>query len=421
MARLDAAACLETAVATARTIAADAVWHERRCSWIGGMPEEGPGGTIAMTYQALGADLYGGTAGVGLFLAEVAHVCDDSDVRACALGALRHAASRADSVTGVGLYGGRYGIALALAGGAVLLGVDELDAAAQALAHADLDAGEEFDLISGDAGAIVALLALSNVLDDASLAERAVVHGERLLERGTAADGTLSWQSPTITAKGGLAGFSHGAAGAATALLELAAATGDERYAEAASRAFAYEATLYDDDARNWPDLRENSAQPASGTLVFVTFWCHGAPGIALSRLRALELGAGDDARTEADVALETTEAWVDAALRVGLNYSICHGLAGNAEILREGGRAQQLVEAVALRGIETYADRGLRWPSGAHGAPTPSLFLGDAGTGRFYLRLARPEVPSLLLVRPDALASALWRSTSSTAVSSSA
>jgi lantibiotic modifying enzyme len=419
MARLDAAACLEAAVATARTIVADAVWHERRCSWIGGMPEEGPGSTIAMTYQALGPDLYGGTAGVGLFLAEVAHVCDDPDVRACSLGALRHAASRAGSVTSVGLYGGRFGIALALAAGGVLLGEDELDEVAQTLAHANLDAGEEFDLISGDAGAIVALLALGHVLDDASLGDRAVVHGERLLERGTDVDGTLSWQSPTITAKGGLAGFSHGAAGAATALLELAAATGDERYAEAASRAFAYEATLFDDEARNWPDLRESPTQPSSGAPVFVTFWCHGAPGIALSRLRALELGAGE--RAEADIALDTTEAWVDAALRVGLNYSICHGLAGNAEILREGGRAPRLVEAVALRGIETYAARGLRWPSGAHGAPTPSLFLGDAGTGRFYLRLARPELPSLLLLRPDALASALWRSTSSTPMSSPA
>jgi lantibiotic modifying enzyme len=417
MAGIDAAACLDAAVTTARSIVAEAVWHERRCTWIGGMPEEGPGGTVAMTYQALGPDLYGGTAGVGLFLAEVAQVTGDRDVGATALGALRHAVSRTAG-TGSGLYGGRFGIALALAYAARLVDDEELEDAARTVASVEIEDGEEFDLISGHAGAVVGLLTLSRLLEDESLVDRATRHGERLLERAIADDHTLSWRSPTISARGGLAGFSHGAAGAATALLEL----GDQ---EAAARAFAYEATLYDDRARNWPDLRESPATAERSGPVFVTFWCHGAPGIALSRLRALELGHTNDARTEAEIALETTEVWVAAALRAGANYSLCHGLAGNAEIMLEGDRAQALVADVAAAGIESYPARGLRWPSGAHGAPTPSLFLGDAGVGRFYLRLAVPELPSLLVVRPEAFApgvasAATWRSSSSTAASSS-
>lgn len=417
MAGLDRTACLDAAVATARVIAADAVWHEERCSWIGGMPEEGPGGTIAMTYQALGPDLYGGTAGVGLFLAEVAQMTGDDDLRATALGALRHAGSRAAG-SGVGLYAGRFGIALALAYAAPLLDEEELEAAARAVARDDVDDTEEFDLVSGDAGAVVGLLTLADLLDERSLRERARSHGERLLDRAVADDGKLSWRSSGIETVGALAGFSHGAAGAATALLELG-----ER--EPAERAFAYEATLYDAEARNWPDLRGSPAAAASGAPIFVTFWCHGAPGIALSRLRSVELGASNGARAEADIALETTEAWVANALRAGVNYSLCHGLAGNSEILLEGERAPELVADVAMHGIETYPTQGLRWPSGAHGAPTPSLFLGDAGVGRFYLRLAVPELPSLLLVRPEAFARAVasaaeWRSSSSTAARSS-
>ena len=41
----------------------------------------------------LGPDLYGGTAGVGLFLAEIAAVTEDADSRRTALGALKHAIS----------------------------------------------------------------------------------------------------------------------------------------------------------------------------------------------------------------------------------------------------------------------------------------------------------------------------------------
>ena len=415
MARIDRTACLDAAAATARAIVADAVWHEQRCGWIGGMPEEGPGGTVAMTYQALGPDLYGGTAGVGLFLAEVAHCMDDAQAKATAAGALRHAASRRDALTGAtrtGLYGGRYGIALALGYASRLLDDAELDEAARSATDAlDDDACEEFDLVSGHAGAIIGLLTLRNLFGDDALVERAVVHGERLLEQAEAHDGTLSWRSPSIGSQRPLAGFSHGAAGAATALLELAAAAGDARFGDAAAKALEYEATLYDDEARNWPDLRESPAQVLGGAPVFVTFWCHGAPGIALSRMRAAELGAAGKTRDDAKIALDTTQAWVAAAIRSGANYSLCHGLAGNAEIIREGADitdadVDTVVTEVATVGIDSYLARSQRWPSGAHGAPTPSLFLGDAGVGRFYLRLAVPELPSLLLIRPEAFAS---------------
>src|SRR6059058_2349836 len=92
---VESSTCLRVATDIARSIGREAVWHEDRCSWVGAMPEEDAVRGIAMTYRALGADLYGGTAGVGLFLAELAHATGDAEARATALGALRHAASRA--------------------------------------------------------------------------------------------------------------------------------------------------------------------------------------------------------------------------------------------------------------------------------------------------------------------------------------
>jgi lantibiotic modifying enzyme len=407
---LDNGSLLAAAHRIAREIVESAVWKDDRCSWVGAMPEEAGGGRARLTFRALGADLYGGTAGVGLFLGEVAAATGDDDCRRTARAALRHARSRVNDLptaTRCGLYAGRPGVALALALAARALDDAELDAAARAIASAALtpEPDGELDLMAGSAGAIVGLLALSVLLDDDRLVAVAALHGDALLRNARLTDSGLCWPSRSLSGAPGLTGFSHGAAGGAVALLELASAIRDNRYRAAADAAFAYERALFDQEARNWPDLRSAASGNGDGRATFATFWCHGAPGGALARLRALELGADRDLQHEARVALATTEAWVAAALAsAAVNYSLCHGLAGNAEILIEGSALQptaaQLGRKVAAAGIETYLARDVPWPSGAYGGPTPCLFLGLAGIGRFYLRLADPELPSMLLVR---------------------
>lgn len=410
-AAVDQATLLETAGAIAAEIVATAVWKDDRCSWVGGMPEEGAGGQMKMTFRALTADLYGGTAGVGLFLAEMAEATDDPDCRRTARAALRHAVSRSDDIprgSRCGLYAGRPGIALALALAGRALDDPELDRAAREIVDGSLSSEPEgeLDLMAGSAGAIVGLLTLSALLDDGeALISAATNHGDALLSSARHTATGLCWPSRSLPGEPGLTGWSHGAAGGAVALLELASATGEDRYRDAAEAAFAYERALFDPGARNWPDLRSAASANGSGQPTFATFWCHGAPGGALARLRALELGGGDELRQEARDALATTADWVEAALASGVNYSLCHGLAGNAEILLEGGSLLSAAPALGLRvaasGIATYPAQDVPWPSGAYGAPTPGLFMGLAGIGRYYLRLARPQVPSLLLVRP--------------------
>jgi lantibiotic modifying enzyme len=225
-----------------------------------------------------------------------------------------------------------------------------------------------------------------------------------LLEAAQSTDAGICWLSPNLPDTPGLTGYSHGAAGVAAALLEVAAATGDSRYRTAAQEGFAYERSLFDPVTENWPDLRGRAGSPVIAPS-FATFWCHGAPGGALARLRALELGMDDGVEREALVGLRTTAAWVKTGMASGVNYSLCHGLAGNAEILLEASSMTSeyasLVQQVATIGAETYGGKGASWPCGAHGGTTAGLFLGLAGIGRFYLRLARPELRSLMLLRP--------------------
>ncbi len=411
------AAFLDTAHRIGRELVAGAIWDGDRCNWVGAMPEEGRHGNVVMAYAALGPDLYGGTSGIALFLAHLAAASGDDDVGRAARAAARQAVSRVEGPgpSSPSVYTGWSGIALAAAEIGRLLGDGELANRAAELVDREVasDESAEFDLLLGQAGGLVGLLLLDRVLGQRRLHKRAARLGEELLRRGKRTGGRLSWSSGAVPGRHHLTGFSHGASGAGYALLELADATGDDAYRRAARDAFAYERHVFDSREQNWPDFRSsNLSRTRRERPSFATFWCHGAPGISLARLRAYELLGDATGRQEAETALATTKRAVLTSLRGHAgNFSLCHGLAGNAEAFLEAGRAlgpdgqswTEVAMEVAEAGIERYAKSGHSWPCGARGGRTPSLFVGLAGIGLFYLRLACPSVPSVLLLRREA------------------
>src|SRR5436853_4555035 len=92
---------------------------------MGAMLETDPYGQVGMTHVALGPDLYGGTSGIALFLAQLHAATGDPAPGKVALGAVRQALSRLDARPDrnrLGLYGGRVGIGLAAARVGSLLG-----------------------------------------------------------------------------------------------------------------------------------------------------------------------------------------------------------------------------------------------------------------------------------------------------------
>jgi lantibiotic modifying enzyme len=192
------------------------------------------------------------------------------------------------------------------------------------------------------------------------------------------------------------------------ALLELFNATGNPRYRDVADMAFNYERACFDERMNNWPDFRgvPDRKLRIERHQNFPVFWCHGAPGIALSRLRAYEILLDNRYKSEALIALNTTKAWIEAMLSVeDANFCLCHGLAGNAHILVKGTRAlgqdftggHELAREVAAAGIVKYARRNHRWPFGLLGDGSPGLMCGLSGVGYFYLSLFNPSLPSFL------------------------
>ena len=410
-------ALLHTAEEIAQRLCRDALWSEDRCSWMGIVPATEPGPTASTSYSALGSDLYHGTSGISLFLAELAAITGDATLQRTALGAITQALSLVDAVeprTRLGLYTGWTGIAFAAARvGAILNQGELLSQASRLLERAErtLSDPHESDLISGRAGAIVGFLTLRDLLDEPSLLDFAVRLGGELAQAADRTDGLASWAWPAFPNQRNLTGLSHGTAGMALGLLELSHATEDRRYAEVARSAFEYERRWFDASVGHWPDFRgvRRGRMAGQQALSFATLWCHGAPGIALSRLRAYEAYEDEASKSEAVIALRTTRKATEEMLSShAANFCLCHGLAGNADILLSSAKVFSedaaenlaLAQRVAAFGIKAYASGKRGWPCGG-----PSFMTGLAGVGYFYLRMSRPATPSLLLLRKEEFA----------------
>jgi lantibiotic biosynthesis protein len=87
---------LQAAHRIARDLLNEAIFAGDRCNWVGAAIREGPGGSVTIDHRALDATVYEGTSGVGLFLAETAHVTGDVELATTATSAVRQSLDRAE-------------------------------------------------------------------------------------------------------------------------------------------------------------------------------------------------------------------------------------------------------------------------------------------------------------------------------------
>jgi type 2 lantibiotic biosynthesis protein LanM len=399
--------CLAGAVAIGENLAAKAIQGSRDACWIGLNLEDLRNWRWSLS--PIGMDLYEGLGGLALFFGYLAQRTGRADFEALARAALEPV--REDwrqpgrgAGTGVGVFVGRGAAVYVLGHLAALWNepalLDELLAGLPAL-EALVDSDTRLDLLSGSAGLAVALLGQYRRTGDARLLEAARRCGERLVATAVpVSEGAVGWKVEVGLLP--LAGFSHGAAGICWALLELAEATGDARYADLARKGLAYERTLFVPERGNWKDLRAPGTTPTSTEGRFMAMWCHGASGIALGRLLSLRHLDGPEVRAELATALGTT-------LRGGFggNHCLCHGDVGNLEVLHLAGEAlgeprwtQAALERAAIVLREGREDG---WRCGLpRRSESPGMLMGLAGIGHGLLRLSAPErVPSVLSLQP--------------------
>ena len=402
-------ACIAAADRVARRLTALALRQDKRVSWLGL--------TLARerdwVIQPVGADFYGGTLGIALFLAHAADIARNGDHASLARDVVDQVVARLEalmpaeagdvpgSIGAFGLLGGAvYGLSHV---GALWRDSKLLDVADRVAArvHDGVTRDQQLDIVAGAAGSIMALAALDGVRNGGRARDLMRSCADRLLATaGTCGDG-LAWKTK-LAATQPLTGFSHGASGMAAALFTAGSALGEPRYTDAALAALRYERGTFDRVAANWPDYRilDSAAAPAAPSLMWS--WCHGAPGIGLARLVALAHVDDGDVRHDLDVAIESTVA--NGFLS---NDSLCHGDLGNLELLLRagergfGGPWEETLASEASRLVERLV-RG-DWRCGIPGGvETPGLMMGLAGIGYGLLRLgATDRVPSLLSLEP--------------------
>ena len=386
-------AALEAATAIAEHLMTSASTESDRVSWLGidAMDEK------RWRISPIGWDLYSGAAGVALFLDAVSDLTGRPEFRECAQRALWRIPAVLDAVERLSPE--------ELAGRHLLHGFAGLPGLAYALLHLRheidqvgrlvrlsghlLGNGAALDVVSGAAGTIACLLAVhaaTGLTEPLDLARR---NGELLLAAAQPTEPGLAWATIDAAARP-ITGFAHGASGIGWALIQLGAATGDDRFVAAGRAGFAYERAQYRADWGNWPDFRP---APAGGA-PHMHAWCHGAPGIGLARADVAALA--DDAEIAADLELALASTVAEG---FGSNHSLCHGDLGNLELLLVA-RPEQ-AGPVAAGVLASIADAGPQ--CGTPGRiETPGLMTGLAGIGHGLLRLHAPDsVPSVLLMRP--------------------
>lgn len=363
----------------------------------------------------LGPDLFGGTAGVALFLAYLGDVSGNQRYTALAsdaLSTLQYQLGNGPVMDSIGAFDGLSGIIYALSHLSVLWKRTDLAAQAEDLALALgrlVECDTRLDIVGGAAGGIAGLVTLHAIRPSTGALEVARKCGNRLIGEATSMARGVGWANGMGAQP--LAGFSHGAAGISWALSTLGTLTGDTRYIDYALAGVEYERSLYDPVRQNWPDLRRRNTTSTQATAQTfpqpsLTAWCHGAAGIALARVGMLDYL--DDAATRAEIHSAVTTTIAEG---FGDNHSLCHGDMGNLDILSQAqARLPAPSFAAHIGRITAQAARSIRNDGWICGIPlnveSPGLMTGLAGIGYGLLRLAAPyRVPSVLMLAPPTAA----------------
>ena len=360
-----------------------------QCEWLG-MNLGGDG--MSFRFGPIGLSLYGGSLGIACLIARLqAKKCapeNSDEIKEAIIRPLKQLIHEQHSDAQIRWWrdqplglNGSGGIILGL----VQCGYSELAETmlSSALIRFILN-DDQLDIIGGCAGLIGPLLLIGSQ-EAKELASQA---GERLVKMQLDNGGWL-----TCGNREPILGFSHGCAGISSSLAQLYKHCGDKRFLEAAAKGMSYERSKFNAMHGNWPDLRGLVLRSKKDPEVFMTSWCHGAPGIGLSR-----------------AALWGTELWdekcneeIAAAIQTiknkpgGEGNNICCGTAGLmiiAQILATGPwQITRTKRALAKAVMEEYRSelihRTLTEPMSLicfntrdESLTTPGFFTGLSGIG---------------------------------------
>jgi lantibiotic modifying enzyme len=401
---------------------------KRARAWLAATAHRGPNGLTwaadPLNPKSESFDLYNGMPGVVLFLLEYAHATGDKN-------ALADAAQAADTIVGVlaqpneavekqgtGLYVGLAGLAYVLYETYRSTNETKYRAAAvSAMEHVKhlakpvndgVEWGATVDIISGNAGTGLTLLALHDRLNDPALLELAVKAARRAATLGVAEQSGLKWaMNPTFARR--MPNFSHGTAGVSYFLATVGERVKDNHLIDVAAQGAKYLRNIGTRTPNNgWKVFH---SEPGNEQLFYLS-WCHGPAGTARLFYR---LGKSDPAYA-ADVqylAQGTIDSGVpEQSPGYWNNISQCCGNCGVVEFFTALSRTNtrdakylpfaQRVMDNAL-GRATVDGNGLKWVQ-AENRVSPDVVIAQTGLmqGAAGVGLALLHLDGAMKGRPD-------------------
>ncbi|WP_158308770.1 type 2 lanthipeptide synthetase LanM family protein [Clostridium botulinum] len=234
------------------------------------------------------------------------------------------------------------------------------------------------DFVTGTAGLIVVLLNIFEKEQDRIWLEKAELLGRDLYQSLITGNDNL------------LTGLAHGFSGFAWALIKLGMATNKQKYISLGMKLIQKENMHYTSSEHNWMDLREENR--------YLSYWCYGAAGISLSRVKIQELLNRDDNTITDDLLngienLKTYKCKTDSA---------CHGTFGNIDIILEIGKIKKMDNLINL--AKDFANTQLTYIQNNGIVLGNDSYLMDysfmqgiSGIGYSLVRLANNNYPSIL------------------------
>ncbi|WP_431045561.1 type 2 lanthipeptide synthetase LanM family protein [Streptomyces sp. P1-3] len=391
----------------ATKLADQAILGADDCSWLGVSLDGGQ--EDSLTYKPVGTSLYDGLAGLAVMFAHAAELFADDRyldlAQRCTVPILAHLkdAQKNRLNEPAGAFDGIAGLLYALDQVASATGDPTYRGHVEEASGLLLRVVKEEaspDLISGLAGSAIVALGLRQRYASTEFREAAEVCAQRLQEMSVDVNGAAGWKpAPNSAPMGGL---SHGSAGIAWAVFELATALDVPDLRVLGWRAVEFDRRLFLPEERRWRDLRQEQGvisrapEPAG-------WWCNGGAGIGLSRLLISRHQDDSGLYAEAETALQAVYEG-----GFGQNHSLCHGDFGNlelftlaGEVMPEAGRAahwrrtrDDIAQGTLARMEKTGAICGI--PAGL--VDVPGVMIGTAGICLGLMRLAAPgRIPSVL------------------------
>ena len=258
---------------------------------------------------------------------------------------------------------------------------------------------ETFDVISGSAGLILILSRINDAYDNPEISKCIESLGQNLLDNSCKDHGGPSWNNGGSTVA--LAGFSHGMAGIALALLHAYKCTGRSDFKDTAVAAIKCEDGLRSEEWKNWADLRQSPRINFDKQNQFrMLAWCHGLPGIMLGRAASLQIEDSPIIREGYEFARNN----FNFSRKTDRNH-LCCGSSGIAEIARTVGilmndqemkdysrmEISHFINAMNSREFENNGCIGMGMMQGITGPAWAALAAIDNSDPASHLMLATP------------------------------